>query len=792
MRVDSATGGADNRLHATEDGSTTLLDTLATAIRHAADYNPNAQSAPAAVLWPDPTSEWKPLLSRLRERIPLYRLGPYDPGAGSGPAYWLRCIVDRSVPEAPADGDTPVLYLPGISRAEIRAVEECPQTLQPLAELQYRGAVWAHRNGRDWSIAGFLSSEEGGLGVEVTGDAETRAAVSRALTRLVDEPVSRLRHQSPLRAPFFLGLLQPDAVRSILLWLSEPTGFRTRTGPDEWSAFRSLCRSEYAFDPERDGEITGAERLAEREGPWAAVWDRFAEAPGNYPGIPDGLRRARPQATLPLFHHVDSWPQENDAAEEQLRNELLELVNALPSDARSAIMRLEAEHGPRRSSVWGALGQTPLATALGPLSRLAQATSQPVSGNSAQDIAGRYAEDGWRADAALIDSLCAVKSATPAEIASVKAASGTIYRTWLEASATTFQASLPEEGAIRDVYPLAPITWGEPGTCLLFTDGLRFDAARRLEAALGAQDLHCDLNWRLAALPTVTATAKPAISPVADRFAGGPGLDPVLKGTERRVTVDVLRRALTDAGWQVLRGDETGDPHRLGWTEIGAIDAYGHEHGWRVAIHLAGELRAVEGRIAALLEAGWRRVVVITDHGWLLLPGGLPKVQLPEHLTEVRKGRCARLKPLSQTDQRQVNWYWDPQVRIAVASGICCYEAGKEYEHGGISPQECVVPVLTVTSERASAEAVSITGIVWKGLRCVVTLAGGSAEVLVDLRSKPRDAVSSVVISLKSPTADGTASLLVPDDSLEGETAMVVALSRDGAILAQMPTVIGG
>jgi undecaprenyl-diphosphatase len=31
------------------------------------------------------------------------------------------------------------------------------------------------------------------------------------------------------------------------------------------------------------------------------------------------------------------------------------------------------------------------------------------------------------------------------------------------------------------------------------------------------------------------------------------------------------------------------------------------------------------------------------------LPDGLPKVELPEHLTVVRKGRCARLKEGSRT-----------------------------------------------------------------------------------------------------------------------------------------------
>ena len=99
----------------------------------------------------------------------------------------------------------------------------------------------------------------------------------------------------------------------------------------------------------------------------------------------------------------------------------------------------------------------------------------------------------------------------------------------------------------------------------------------------------------------------------------------------------------------------------------------------------------------ALLDHGWREVVIVTDHGWLLLTGGLPKADLPFHLTHLRKGRCAVLKEGSDSDQQTVSWRWDDAVRIAVAPGIRCYEAGKEYEHGGLSPQECVTPVITVS-----------------------------------------------------------------------------------------------
>jgi hypothetical protein len=45
-----------------------------------------------------------------------------------------------------------------------------------------------------------------------------------------------------------------------------------------------------------------------------------------------------------------------------------------------------------------------------------------------------------------------------------------------------------------------------------------------------------------------------------------------------------------------------------------------------------------------LLDTGWQEVVVVTDHGWLLMPGGLPKVDMPKFLTSTRWGRCAALQ----------------------------------------------------------------------------------------------------------------------------------------------------
>jgi hypothetical protein len=49
--------------------------------------------------------------------------------------------------------------MPHVSRQTLRAVEECPDALKPLVELQYRGVVWTQKNGKDWTLEAFLVSE---------------------------------------------------------------------------------------------------------------------------------------------------------------------------------------------------------------------------------------------------------------------------------------------------------------------------------------------------------------------------------------------------------------------------------------------------------------------------------------------------------------------------------------------------------------------------------------------------------------------------------------------------------
>ncbi len=768
--------------------SRTFLDALADAIEAASSHNRQDQVPPAAVLWTDEARQWGDLLPLLKDRLPLFVLGKYAPDDRTGPAYWLRCIIARTISHrCLPEGNVPVLYLPGYSRQDMRALETCPVELQPLAELQYRGVLWSQKNGRDWTVSAFLQSRDGGLGIRVEGDQGTREALQRSLLKLAEEPIEAIHRAAPIQAFYLDGLIHPDNVKNVLRWLNDPKGYRDECSDQEWAAFLALCESHYDFHPDKDGQVTAAEKLGQQYGNWDMVWHRFAEAPASYVAIPDRLREAKPQMTLPLLDHSESWPQNNEVAETALRDALVGLSGLDSDAARRKILELEQNHGERRRWVWSSLGSAPLAQAIEHLGTMARVTESMAWGPSISEIMQKYAEDGWVADLAVLDALASVERVD--DVKSVRSAVRTVYRPWLERIVEAFQDAIAVSEP--DGYQVESPPEVADGTCLVFVDGLRFDLSHRLGMMLDQKGIEVEVEPRLTALPSVTATAKPAISPAASELVGGDGFETVVKANGSRVTAQLLRKVVGDAGFQVLGAEELGDIAGRAWLESGSIDEYGHTHGWRVAHHAAGELRGLAERIAGLLEHGWQKVVVITDHGWLLMPGDLPKAELPEHLTEIRKGRCARLKEGSQTDQLVLSWHWNRAVRIAVAPGIHCYEAGKEYEHGGLSPQECVVPILTATG-RASRATVSIGGVLWRRLRCNIAIEGSATGAHVDIRTKGGDSSTTLTAGGKEIGADGEVSLLVEDADREDEAALVVVIGPDGAVLTQKSTIVGG
>ena len=160
-----------------------VIEHLGKTLRDSAIFNPEVHVAPACILWPDKDCQWEAVIPRLQSELAeLLVLGDYTPESRTGPAIWLRCVIAGQVENVSLPEDrTPILYLPGVSRQDLRAVESCPDHLKPLAELQYRGVIWSQINAKDWTILAYLKSDQGGLGLDVAQDNDAKNAMQLAL-----------------------------------------------------------------------------------------------------------------------------------------------------------------------------------------------------------------------------------------------------------------------------------------------------------------------------------------------------------------------------------------------------------------------------------------------------------------------------------------------------------------------------------------------------------------------------------------------------------------------------------
>ena len=766
-----------------------VLAAIVESLHWAANYNSHELAAPTVVLWPDEERLWTQAIPALRASYPLlWTLGDYDPGNGIGPAVWIRHQL-----ETEKGGDVPVVYLPGIARSAFRSADQCPAALTHLFALQFQGQFWTQKNGKDWTPFAFLSSGNTGLSLDVAADQETKKAIQECLQALLKVEVSSLK-TGKLEAADFRELVTPDPARTLLRWMSDPVRIQQEmmNAGSGWTTFCAVCRKTYHFDPEKDGAITAAEKLTSGKGAWPTVWQRYKDSYPHFPGVKPLLESLAPTR---LFAEKASEykPLSNRREEELLAKELLQLESLPHKDALAKIKALAAEHGPRAKWVWAAMGESPLAMAMENLATLVATVDSTGTPATWDALAEYYSSTGWKADWSVLRGLDTVRSTAPAKALAV--AIRAVYIPWLEKLAVTAQAqasNYPSHGpqACRCLTV-------EDGTVYLFADGLRMDIARGLEASLlktGAPvEIALDHNW--AALPTVTATAKSAWMPLAARLGGpleGTGFQAVEQNNGKALTHSRFKQLLEELGISFLESGDAGSPTGCAWTEMGSVDSYGHEQGAKLAWRIDEEITGLRQRILDLLNAGWAKVVVTTDHGWLMVPGGLPKAELPKHLTATRWSRCALPGEGAQHGYPLTSWFWDAAESVVLAPGISCFSAGMEYSHGGLTIQESLIPLLTVSARTTGvAKTVNLKSWKWAGLRLNMVFTGAQG-LTVDLRSKVADPDSSFAKSPATVSADGEkTSILVAEDDTIGTAAFLVVVDKAGQVIFKQPIVIG-
>ena len=674
-----------------------IIDTLVQKVRESGLVNPKTHAKPAAILWTDKEGQWQTAMSLIREYLPeLVELGDYNPNNRTGPAVWVKCAVARKVLDISEDL-IPIVYMPGVSRKELRAIELCEEDLKPLAELQYRGVWWAMpNNNRDWTASGFLASKQVGLELDIAKDAKTQAALQQVLPVLLAENSANLQ-AIRLDSGVLNRLIADDPVRDLLLWMNDPDIKKTWSDA-KCAIFQQYCLEQFnlpAITDKRSDFISG---LCEQQENWQDVWPRFKELTHNLPNLLELLKGFKPTS---LASDPKYYLSENLADEQVLKLALDNLANQPEDEVRVSINQLLAKHHVRKTWLWYELGYSHYLKMLSALNDVVTHTQRVFKGPDVESMAAAYKKQHWQADAAVINAMALARDDSQRQmVANILAI---IYTPWLLRVTENFQDLVQAEGypgsegnQVNEAQKQYQIT----SQVVFFVDGLRFDVAQKLLASLKVKagySTTLSSNW--SALPSLTATAKAAVTPIHDLLKGDINNDdfiPMLSATDQGFSSHQFRKLLAERDWQYLEGVETGDPSSKAWVQTGDIDHAGHDEQFRLPSRITDILAEIQARIEGLLDAGWKHIRIVTDHGWLWVPDQLPKAELPKDVVAKRFSRCGILKSNVATQRLTQPWYWNDQVRVALAPGISGFVAGDYYNHGGLSLQECLTPVINI------------------------------------------------------------------------------------------------
>jgi len=382
--------------------------------------------------------------------------------------------------------------------------------------------------------------------------------------------------------------------------------------------------------------------------------------------------------------------------------------------------------------------------------RTAVSTVRAPAHLSAGELLSWYVDGGWEVDRAhrrleiARNDLRVLGDLEPAFTAARLA-----HEEWLETTLLVYTTAIERDGF--DVGGLARqgdihdrwVRDGGAPVAYLWVDALRFELATDLADGLRADGHTVELHAAVAAAPTVTPVGMANLTPGA-----GAGLSLELDGSDLAIRVDgskvatvpdrvarlraahgdkvlnrtlevvagqgekELKRALGDADLLLVRSQEldaAGESGMLNaaWAQFNAV------------------VDLLRNLVARLGQAGVRRIVIAADHGFVTLSRGLeanrsidPPPGGTGHLH--RRGWVGKGASTTESTLRVslASTGVPSDVDLIVPRGLAVFRAGgsKQFFHGGLSPQELVVPVIVVDTEPAPAP---------KQLQVDVSIAGG-------------------------------------------------------------------
>ena len=388
-----------------------------------------------------------------------------------------------------------------------------------------------------------------------------------------------------------------------------------------------------------------------------------------------------------------------------------------------------------RKNAWNLIAAT---AALG--QAVAGAKLEYRTADSLEEATARYVERGAKVDrrqrelAQRTEELLFDKVPHVARLRAAIERARIIYVVWQDQRAREWSALCERDGALpgadlqqRQIFEdvVRPLLEDDK-TVLFLVDALRFEMATELLELLGpAAAPSARLRPRLAELPSVTEIGMSALAPIAQ--AGK--LRPVLAGKDKTAarrfegfasanfqvkTRDQRKKAMaTRAGGAACPSFTIEDLLRMTSADLHLslrqaklalvistqIDA-GGEKGIGASV-FSTELLRIRAAWQLLREAGVNRFVITSDHGFMLREKGDATIEHGQGYDAMARYALYNVA-LSNPDQFSVSLrslqYEDVEGYLVFARGSAVYECAKDrnFVHGGNSPQERIIPVLTL------------------------------------------------------------------------------------------------
>jgi hypothetical protein len=365
------------------------------------------------------------------------------------------------------------------------------------------------------------------------------------------------------------------------------------------------------------------------------------------------------------------------------------------------------------------------------------AIADPMSkSGTTVDLVGWYEKSGWEVDAAYrqLELLRVTAGADLNEFDELFAGSRSSYEQWLDrvltqtSTALANDAHLPDSKLQRHVHRTE--VRGQTRTAYLLVDALRYELGHDLASRLGRLNAVVELRGAVAAVPTITPVGMAALTPGADvdyrvdldaddRLHVAIGGERVVSVPERikrledahgkvadvpldrlaQLTNRELRKAIDGSSLVLVRSteiDTDGESDQLA-ASWGSFDSI---------------LEVLHTAVARLLHAGIERVVISADHGFLAVRrlGEDRRIDKPT----TGNGEIHRRAWIGRGGTATESTVKIPLSDFGIAGdldiiaprglGVFTSGGGLQFFHGGLSPQELIVPVITVTATEATAE----------------------------------------------------------------------------------------